>query len=166
MILTCTKYVACVRHAALGRRVVADPADPCGEVTGEHLACVVAAAGEARADVSALTAHKSILASTLEARRTSRALTRRMPDTERKRLYQEHAELVNRMFTSELSSDESKRLRYVRWKLDRIEDAQTGDTLDELQMIAEDRAHLARQLKSFIEQAKSAGAEYKARKGR
>jgi len=54
-------------------------------------------------------------------------------DAEHKLLLAERQNLLDKVFAETISSEESNRLEYVRWSLDRIEDAKCGDTLDFLE---------------------------------
>lgn len=54
-------------------------------------------------------------------------------EPERRALLKERAELLTRRMLAPLSQEESNRLQYVRWSLDRIDDARHGGELDALQ---------------------------------
>jgi len=68
-------------------------------------------------------------------------------------LYSERQRLLDRSLDGTITRKESNRLEYVRWSLDRIEDAKHGSALDVLEgavamyeQFAEDVADLNRQL--------------------
>jgi hypothetical protein len=54
-------------------------------------------------------------------------------EQERKSLLQERQILLDKKLSHKITSKEANRLEYVRWSLDRIEDAQYGQTLDALE---------------------------------
>lgn len=54
-------------------------------------------------------------------------------EAEHNALLRERQRLLDRKFAGELTRQESNRLEYVRWSLDRIEDARHGDALDSLE---------------------------------
>ena len=54
-------------------------------------------------------------------------------ETEHKALLSERQQLLDKQFAETISQKELNRLEYVRWSLDRIEDAKYGDTLDSLE---------------------------------
>lgn len=54
-------------------------------------------------------------------------------DEEYQRLLKERARLVQQKFSGELSLEGAARLEYVRWSLDRIEDAKHGYVLDRIE---------------------------------
>lgn len=54
-------------------------------------------------------------------------------DAEHDALLEERQSLLDRKFAEGLSARESNRLEYIRWTLDRIEDAKYGSTLDALE---------------------------------
>ncbi|MGC1407942.1 MAG: hypothetical protein WA864_03215 [Acetobacteraceae bacterium] len=53
-------------------------------------------------------------------------------DTELNRLLRERQVLLDKLFDGTISRREQHRLKYVRWSLDRIEDAKHGAALDML----------------------------------
>jgi hypothetical protein len=53
-------------------------------------------------------------------------------DREREELLRERASLLNKKFAGQITRKESHRLEYVRWSLDRIEDAKHGYALEAL----------------------------------
>ena len=54
-------------------------------------------------------------------------------EAEHRVLLNERQRLLDRKFSGEMTRKESNRLEYVRWSLDRIEDAKNGDALDRLE---------------------------------
>ena len=57
----------------------------------------------------------------------------RITEKEHSSLIQERANLLNKRFSDGLTKGEETRLEYVRWSLDRIEDAKHGSALDSLE---------------------------------
>jgi hypothetical protein len=55
-----------------------------------------------------------------------------IPQSEQNSLLRERQELLDKVFDGTISRKESHRLQYVRWSLDRIEDARHGAELDKL----------------------------------
>ncbi len=62
-------------------------------------------------------------------------------DDEINKLLEERQKLLDKMFSNEISKKESNRLEYVRWSLDRIEDAKNGHILDSIEYFAERYEH-------------------------
>jgi hypothetical protein len=71
--------------------------------------------------------------SAAQARLAGRLNAASVSDDERRALLSERAFLLNKKFETSLTKAESRRLEYVRWSLDRIEDARTGMQLDMLE---------------------------------
>ena len=67
------------------------------------------------------------------AKLTARMNASAVPDTERTALLAERAALLDKKFANTMTRDESSRLDYVRWSLDRIDDARHGEGLDKLE---------------------------------
>jgi len=64
-------------------------------------------------------------------------------------MYEEHAALVDKKFSGTLSKRETARLGYVRWQIERLEDADVGDALDELERLADLNESLADEIETF-----------------
>lgn len=67
------------------------------------------------------------------ARIASRINASVVSDAEHQALLKERQKLLDRKFAETMTREESNRLEYVRWSLDRIEDAKHGHTLDEIE---------------------------------
>lgn len=67
------------------------------------------------------------------ARKAGRMNASAATDAELKALLRERAELLDKLLDKSITRREENRLAYVRWSLDRIEDARHGDALDELE---------------------------------
>jgi hypothetical protein len=66
------------------------------------------------------------------ARLAGRINARAVSDAEHSHLLQERQVLLDKLFDGTIGRKEEHRLRYVRWSLDRIEDARYGSALDML----------------------------------
>jgi hypothetical protein len=89
-------------------------------------------------------------------RRAGRINASAISEEEHAALLLERQALLDKKFDGELSRHEENRLTYVRWSLDRIEDAKYGASLDQLEDItsryeyfASDVARLFKQLSSM-----------------
>lgn len=88
------------------------------------------------------------------AARAGRELASRIPEDERNALIAEHQQLSQKVFRGGLSASEERRLRYVRWSLDRIEDAANGAHLDHLRELAAMQEGIAAKVERFAEQVR------------
>ena len=70
----------------------------------------------------------------ITARLAGRLNARKITEQERDALLRERQELLDKTFSQTITRRESNRLEYVRWSLDRIEDAEHGDTLDAIEL--------------------------------
>ncbi|MCA9589932.1 MAG: hypothetical protein KC657_31730 [Myxococcales bacterium] len=88
--------------------------------------------------------------------RAGRALAARVSDEQRTRLLQEHRQLAQKKFREGgVTLREERRLQYVRWALDRIEDAESGEQLDRLRLVAQLQERLAADIVAFKSQVRS-----------
>lgn len=85
-------------------------------------------------------------------RQINRAITRKIPPSEKQQIINERNQLVRKQFKGGLSAKEEDRLKYVRWQLDRIDDAETGEFLDYLQIITEGHEKFAKELQGLLGQ--------------
>lgn len=69
-------------------------------------------------------------------KRCNREITKKIPKAEIEKLVEERNSLVAKKFEDLLSGKEERRLKYVRWQLDRIDDALYGDKLDVLDQVS------------------------------
>jgi hypothetical protein len=67
------------------------------------------------------------------AKLTARMNASAVTDAEREALLAERASLLDKKFATTMTREESSRLDYVRWSLDRIDDAKHGEALDKLE---------------------------------
>lgn len=67
------------------------------------------------------------------ARLTARLNASKVSDAEVKALHEERQQLLDKQLDGTITKRQLARLDYVRWSLDRIEDAKHGATLDELE---------------------------------
>lgn len=119
-----------------------------------------------RSFIAAVDADEDSAGAFLEAREAARELARRLPAEMRKELYAEHGALVDKDFTSGLSARETTRLRYLRWQLARIEDAEIGHQLDRLEALADLQEAIAQKIDSFATDVAAASDRWKKRQPR
>lgn len=65
---------------------------------------------------------------------------------------QERKELLDKLFDGSISSAERTRLRYVRWNIDKIQDARSGEILDVLEGFVAKYEQFRDDLKDFGQQ--------------
>ncbi len=90
------------------------------------------------------------------------------PPAEKQKVLAERNELLRKKFKGGgISEKEEKRLTFLRWQLDRFDDAETGEVLDRLEMITEGHERFAKELSSFVNQIKiGLSGEGKSKKGK
>jgi hypothetical protein len=69
----------------------------------------------------------------ITSRRAGRLNATKITAEEHESLLRERQSLLDKKFAEQITKREANRLEYVRWSLDRIEDAKHGDALDELE---------------------------------
>jgi hypothetical protein len=74
----------------------------------------------------------------ITSRQAGRVNALRIPERERQDLLRERQALLDKKFAGQITKRESNRLEYVRWSLDRIEDARHGEELDRLDAAVSD----------------------------
>jgi hypothetical protein len=72
-----------------------------------------------------------------EINRINREISKKIPNKTKDLLKQEHIYLVKRKFNEGISKKEERRLVYIRWQLDRIDDADYGEGIDRFEFFAE-----------------------------
>lgn len=85
-------------------------------------------------------------------KRLNRAITKKTPAEEVKSLVDERNILVMKRTKAGLTRDEERRLTYLRWQLDRIDDAQYGEILDIFEKTAEEYERFASDIDSLLTQ--------------
>jgi hypothetical protein len=83
----------------------------------------------------------------------------RTTESEHDSLLLERQVLLNKHFSGEISRKERNRLEYVRWQLDRIEDAHYGDATDFLEGAIERYERLSKDMKDLTNQLSKAAKE-------
>lgn len=76
-------------------------------------------------------------------------------DEEENAWLKERAELLQKKLSGDFTRQDERRLTYVRWSLDRIEDAKYGQNLDELEAVADMYA-------GFLDQVQRIGDQFEA----
>lgn len=96
----------------------------------------------------------------------NRAVTRRIPQEDRKKLFSEHEDLVRKKYADGLSRREERRLSLLRWELDRIEDAEIGTGMDVLEAFTEANVQFASEIDKLLNQLEPdvLGVKHKKRK--
>jgi hypothetical protein len=72
-------------------------------------------------------------------------------EEEMRTLLKERQLLLDKVFAKTISRKESNRLEYIRWSLDRIEDAKYGLALDDIESHVARYEHLLSELRNFTE---------------
>jgi hypothetical protein len=83
------------------------------------------------------------------ARRVGRLSAAAVSRSEEEELHEERQRLLDKKFAGTLTRSEANRLSYVRWSLDRIEDARVGPVLDEIETKLLQYEKLARDIASL-----------------
>jgi hypothetical protein len=76
----------------------------------------------------------------------------RISDSDHNALLTERQLLLDKLLASDITRKERNRLEYVRWQLDRIEDAQHGDATDVLEGAIERYERLSRDMQDLTTQ--------------
>lgn len=87
-----------------------------------------------------------------EIRAASRLNAAHVPDAEYESLMKERDRLVGKLLDEDISPTERKRLNYVRWTINTIEDARNGHILDALE-------HSVRKYEAFRDDLRSLQAQ-------
>lgn len=82
-------------------------------------------------------------------KKINRQVTSKIAPTEKRKIFIERDELVEKKFREGLSIKQENRLAYVRWQLDRFDDVETGEFLDYFEKVTETHEKLVRELKGF-----------------
>lgn len=82
----------------------------------------------------------------------NRAITLKIPQREKDNLIKERNQLVEKEFKVGLGDKENRRLTYVRWQLDRIDDAESGEFLDYLERMTDTHEKFAKELQGLMNQ--------------
>jgi hypothetical protein len=97
-------------------------------------------------------------------RKINRLITRNISPGEKEAIINERNQLIQKQFKGGLSPKEERRLTYVRWQLDRIDDAESGEFLDYLEQITESHEKFSKELKGLLNQMESVQSRPKRRK--
>ena len=92
-----------------------------------------------------------------QARVAGRVNAAAVPEDEVNALYAERALLIEKKYESSLTSAEERRLTYVRWSLDRIEDARFGMSLDVLENRVADYENFFTEIRSLNDRIANIG---------
>jgi hypothetical protein len=83
------------------------------------------------------------------AKRAGRMNASAISPEEERALHTERLELLKKQLTTQLTRRELNRLQYVRWSLDRIEDAKSGEAMDVLERRIAQYEQFAEQVKDL-----------------
>lgn len=89
--------------------------------------------------------------SALEIKDINRFITRKISPKFKEQLIEERNSLVDRKFNGGLSRKEERRLTYVRWQLDRIDDAEEGHILDYFEKVAEQHENFSKEITNILD---------------
>lgn len=92
----------------------------------------------------------------LTARIAGRINAANVSDAEFKILLRERQSLLDKKFGTTITRKEENRLAYVRWTLDRIEDARYGQTIDELENLTRKYEQFRTDIKTLSQQLEQA----------
>jgi hypothetical protein len=92
------------------------------------------------------------------AKRAGRLSASIIPHSEREELLRERQQLLDKKFGGSITRSEENRLAYVRWTLDRIEDALYGPILDQIESRLFEYERLKRDIVSFQDVLQSSAA--------
>jgi hypothetical protein len=92
----------------------------------------------------------------ITAKRAGRLNASKTTTQEHESLLRERQNLLDKQFAGTISKKESNRLEYVRWSLDRIEDAQYGEALDTLEAAVSQYERIENQLQDLHVQLEKA----------
>ncbi len=87
---------------------------------------------------------------TFELRCLAREITRRKLIKKKNELIKERNSLIQKKYDSDLTGSEKNRLEFIRWQLDRIDDAEIGDQLDSYEKMAEEYKKFSYDLEKLI----------------
>ncbi len=99
-------------------------------------------------------------------RKINRLITRKISTGEKEAVINERNQLIQKQFKGGLSPKEERRLTYVRWQLDRIDDAESGEFLDYLGQITESHEKFEKELKGLLGQMEIVQSRPKRRKNK
>ena len=99
-------------------------------------------------------------------RLVNRAVAGQVSANEHKSLLARHQTLAFKEVTEELSESERRELLLLRWRLDRITDAQLGNTLETIERAIDRREDLAADIARFAAQIRHATASRRRQKRR
>jgi len=97
------------------------------------------------------------------ATRGGRMLASRVSDAEVEELHREHGRLALQKVQGTITAAEQRRLKMLRWQLDRIEDAQFGAALDVVESLVEAHERLGRRIDANVEALGSVAAKRRKR---
>jgi len=78
-------------------------------------------------------------------------------------LHKERQNLVQKKYLGSITTQETNRLAYVRWTLDRIEDARHGWVLDRLETVAAEYEQLVLEIRNLHQQLRASARSKKQR---
>jgi hypothetical protein len=132
--------------------------DPSADDTNQFVSSpAVGSAASTKVEFPSLDAYGGPATYAISARLAGRINAANVSSDEHSRLLREREELIKKKLNNSLTRRESHRLEYVRWSLDRIEDARYGYALDDLEGLVEYYERFEadlKDLKAKLEEAK------------
>jgi hypothetical protein len=92
--------------------------------------------------------------SSSERRKINREISKKIPIETINLLRKEYTLLVKNKFNEGITTKEEKRLLYLRWQLDRIDDAEFGEDIDRLEFFTENVERFASDVGKLIDEIK------------
>jgi hypothetical protein len=84
----------------------------------------------------------------------NREVTQKIEPEAKNNLIEERNKLVNKKFKKGLNKNEERHLTFVRWQLDRIDDAESGNTLDLFEKFVDEHERFAGEIESLLTELK------------
>jgi hypothetical protein len=98
--------------------------------------------------------------------RLNRAITRKELLPRRFEIMRDRALLFEKSLEAELTPSDATRLRYLEWQLDRIEDADIGEDLDRLSLLADLQAEFGERVEKWLDDIRKVMPTASKHKGR
>jgi hypothetical protein len=91
----------------------------------------------------------AISAQSAASRLANRVNARAISEADHRQLLLERQQLLDKELSGTMTPEEENRLAYVRWSLDRVDDARYGDGLDKLETIVQQYERFQRDIEKF-----------------
>lgn len=94
----------------------------------------------------------------------NRSIIRRLPAETKKALLAEHKALVSKKYGDGLSQKEERRLKLVRWELDRFEDAEIGEEIDFIEAFTEVNDQFSSEIRELLDKLGNSVSSHRSKK--